>query len=380
MKIHEYQAKELFAAGGIPVPKGTVVTTPEEAERVAREIGKPVVVKAQVLVGGRGKAGGVKLADKPEQAREKARAILGMDIKGETVQKVLVAEAVEIATEIYVGVILDRATQKPLIMSSAEGGVEIEVTARENPEAIKRLSVDPVMGIHAFEARRIASELSSDIKIARQIASIIEKLYNVYRDVDASLAEINPLIVTPEGVVLAIDAKINIDDSALYRHPDIEAMRDLDAEDPGEVEARGEGLSYVHLDGNVGCVVNGAGLAMATMDLVKTYGGSPANFLDIGGSSRPEKVITAMGIILRDPNVKSILFNIFGGITRCDDVARGLVTAFEEMELKHPVVVRLTGTNEEEGREIIGKIHGLHTAETMDDAVKKAIELAGAAA
>ncbi len=360
----------------MPVPPGTVVTTAADAERVAREIGKPVVVKAQVLVGGRGKAGGVKLADTPEDAREKASQILGMDIKGETVHKVLITEAVDIASEIYVGVILDRGTQKPLIMSSAEGGVEIEVTARENPDAIKRLTVDPVMGIQPFEARRIASELVSDFKVARQIASIIEKLYNVYHDVDASLAEINPLIVTPEGKVLAIDAKINIDDSALYRHPDIEELRDLQAEDPGEVEARNEGLSYVHLEGNVGCVVNGAGLAMATMDLVKEYGGRPANFLDIGGSSRPEKVVTALNIILRDPSVKSILFNIFGGITRCDDVARGLVSAFEQMELKQPVVVRLTGTNEEEAREILDKLPALHTVETMDDAVKKAIELA----
>lgn len=376
MKIHEYQAKELFVRGGLPVPPGTVVTTPDEAEKVAAGIGKPVVVKAQVLVGGRGKAGGVKIAKTPAEAKEKAQAILGMDIKGETVHKVLVTEAVDIATEIYVGVILDRATQRPLVMSSAEGGVEIEVTAKENPDAIKRLTVDPVMGIQPFEARRIATALVDDFKVARQIASVIEKLYNVYRDVDASLAEINPLIVTPGGEVLAIDAKINIDDSALYRHADIEAMRDIQAEDPGEVEARGEGLSFVRLDGSVGCVVNGAGLAMATMDLVKHYGGQPANFLDIGGSSRPEKVVTAMNIILRDPNVKSILFNIFGGITRCDDVARGLVTAFEQMKLEHPVVVRLTGTNEAEGRTILEKIPSLHTSETMDDAVKKAIELA----
>jgi succinyl-CoA synthetase beta subunit len=376
MKIHEYQAKDLFAAGGIPVPAGTVVTTADEAEKVASDIGKPVVVKAQVLVGGRGKAGGVKLADTPADARAAAEAILGMDIKGETVHKVLVAEAVNIATEIYVGVILDRATQKPLIMSSAEGGVEIEVTAKENPDAIKRLTVDPLFGVQGFEARRVAGALVDDIKVARQIASIIEKLYNVYHSVDASLAEINPLIVTPEGQVLAIDAKINIDDSALYRHGNIEEMRDLQAEDPGEVEARGEGLSYVHLDGTVGCVVNGAGLAMATMDLVKTYGGQPANFLDIGGSSRPEKVVTALNIILRDPNVKSILFNIFGGITRCDDVARGLVEAFNQMDLKHPVVVRLTGTNEEAARKILEQLPSLHTAETMDEAVKKAIELA----
>jgi succinyl-CoA synthetase beta subunit len=377
VKIHEYQAKELFVRGGLPVPPGTVVTTAEGAETVAREIGKPVVVKAQVLVGGRGKAGGVKIAKTPEEAREKAEAILGMDIKGETVHKVLVTEAVDIATEIYVGIILDRSSQRPLIMSSAEGGVEIEVTARENPDAIKRLTVDPRMGVQPFEARRVATALVDDFKVARQIASVIEKLYDVYRDVDASLAEINPLIVTPAGEVLAIDAKINIDDNALYRHTDIEAMRDLEAEDAGEVEARNEGLSYVHLDGNVGCVVNGAGLAMATMDLVKHYGGKPANFLDIGGSSRPEKVIAALNIILRDANVKSILFNIFGGITRCDDVARGLVTAFEQMELKQPVVVRLTGTNETEARELLAKeLPSLHTAETMDAAVEKAIELA----
>lgn len=376
MKIHEYQAKELFVRGGIPVPDGTVVTTPDDAEKVARKIGKPVVVKAQVLVGGRGKAGGVKLANTPEEAKDKASQILGMDIKGETVHKVLVTQAVDIAKEIYLGVILDRSTQRPLIMSSAEGGVEIEVTARENPEAIKRLVVDPMTGVLPFQARRIAAALVDDFKVAGQIASIIQKLYDVYYDVDASLAEINPLIVTPEGQVLAIDAKINIDDSALYRHPDIEAMRDLQAEDPGEVDARKEDLSYVHLGGSVGCVVNGAGLAMATMDMVKTYGGQPANFLDIGGSSRPEKVVAALNIILRDPDVKSILFNIFGGITRCDDVARGLLTAFDQMDLKLPVVVRLTGTNEAEGREILNQIPSLHTAETMDDAVKKAIELA----
>jgi succinyl-CoA synthetase beta subunit len=377
MKIHEYQAKELFRAGGMPVPPGTVVTSPEEAERAAAKIGKPVVVKAQVLVGGRGKAGGVKIAKSPAEAKEKAQAILGMDIKGETVQKVLVTEAVDIATEIYVGVIMDRARQQPLIMTSAEGGVEIEVTAKENPEAIKRLHVDPLYGVQPFASRRVAAQLHDDIKVVRQIATIIEKLYNVYHHVDASLAEINPLIVTPEGEVLAIDAKINIDDNALYRHPDIEEMRDHDAEDSGEAEARDAGLSFVRLEGNVGCIVNGAGLAMATMDLVKHYGGRPANFLDIGGSSRPEKVITALNIILRDKDVRSILFNIFGGITRCDDVARGLVTAFEEMKLDLPVVVRLTGTNEEEAREILKQLPALHTAETMDEAVQKAIDLAG---
>ena len=377
MKIHEYQAKEFFAAAGIPVPSGRVVTTPEDAKKAAEEIGKPVVVKAQVLVGGRGKAGGVKLAKDPGEAKARAQEILGMDIKGEKVEKVLVTEAVDIAKEIYVGIILDRSSQKPLIMSSSEGGVEIEVVAKEKPEAIHRLAIDPLVGMLGFEARDIAMKLDPDFKVARQIATIIEKLYTVYTHTDASLAEINPLIVTPQGEVKAIDAKINIDDSALYRHKNIEEMRDLSAEDAGEVKARDAGLSFVRLAGNVGCIVNGAGLAMATMDLVKTYGGEPANFLDIGGSSNPDKVVNAMEIILEDKNVKSILFNIFGGITRCDDVARGLKTAFEQSGgLKIPVVVRLTGTNEEEGKRILSEIPSLHTADTMDDAVKTAIKLA----
>jgi succinyl-CoA synthetase beta subunit len=376
MKIHEYQAKEFFEAAGIPVPQGRVVTTPDDAKKAAEEIGQPVVVKAQVLVGGRGKAGGVKLAKNPAEAREKATEILGLDIKGETVEKVLVTEAVDIDREIYVGIILDRRSQKPLIMSSSEGGVEIEVVAKEKPEAIHRVSVDPLDGLLSFQARGIAQKLDGDFKVARQIGTIIEKLYKVYTDTDASLAEINPLIVTPEGDVKAIDAKINIDDSALYRQKRVSEMRDLSAEDPGETSAREAGLSFVRLSGNVGCVVNGAGLAMATMDLVKTYGGEPANFLDIGGSSNPEKVVNAMNIILADKSVRAVLFNIFGGITRCDDVARGLLAAFEELKLEVPVVVRLTGTNEAEAKEILGDLKTLHTADTMDDAVKKAIELA----
>jgi succinyl-CoA synthetase beta subunit len=376
MKVHEYQAKELFARFGIPVPGGRVVTTPAQAEAAAAEAGKPVVVKAQVLVGGRGKAGGVQIARTPAEAKEKAAQILGLDIKGEKVQKVLVTEAVDIAREIYVGVILDRRAQRPLVMASAEGGVEIEVTAKEKPSAIHRMSVDPLRGVEPFAARRLALALVGDPELARPTADIIEKLYRVYEATDASLAEINPLVVTRDRRVLAIDAKLNFDDNALYRHPDIEALRDLEAEDAGETQARAEGLSFVRLSGQVGCIVNGAGLAMATMDLVKEYGGQPANFLDIGGSSRPEKVITALSIILEDRSVRSILFNIFGGITRCDDVARGLVTAFREMNLKLPVVVRLTGTNEAEAREILKQIPSLHTAETMDDAVRKAIQLA----
>jgi len=376
MNIHEYQAKEIFARFGIPVPPGTVVTTPAEAESVAAKIGRPVVVKAQVLVGGRGKAGGVKIAQTPAEAKEKAAQILGMDIKGEKVQKVLITEAVDIAREIYVGVVMDRRAQKPLIMASAEGGVEIEITAVEKPQAIKRVHVDPLYGVQSFAARNLAAELADNAEQAKPMTDIIEKLYRVFMETDASLAEINPLVVTKDGRVLAIDAKLNFDDNALYRHADIEAMRDTDAEDAGETTARAEGLSFVRLSGNVGCIVNGAGLAMATMDLVKEYGGQPANFLDIGGSSRPEKVVTALTIITSDKSVRSILFNIFGGITRCDDVARGLVTAFNQMDLKLPVVVRLTGTNEKEAREILKQLPSLHTAETMDEAVKKAIQLA----
>lgn len=377
MKIHEYQAKELFRAEGIPVPPGDLATNADEAHRAAQQYGKAVVVKSQVLVGGRGKAGGVKLAKDADEARRAAESILGMDIKGLTVDKVLVTEAVDIADEIYLAVIMDRATQRPLIMASAAGGVEIEQVARENPEAIHRLAVDPLYGVLPFQSRALASQLHKDFAVVKQIAAIVEKLYRVFVGVDASLAEINPLVVTTSGEVVAIDAKVNIDDNALYRQRSIEAMRDAAAEDPGEAEARKMGLSFVRLSGNVGCVVNGAGLAMATMDLVKTLGGEPANFLDIGGSSNPEKVVTALNIILGDANVKSIFINIFGGITRCDDVARGLVTAFERTNLELPVVVRLTGTNEEEAREILGKI-SLTTASTMDEGVEKAIELAGA--
>ncbi len=375
MKIHEYQAKELFRREGIPVPRGKVVTTPDEAFDVAKEYGMTVVVKAQVLVGGRGKAGGVKLAKTPDEAKAHAESILGMDIKGLTVEKVLVTEAVDIATEIYLGVIMDRRSQRPLIMASAAGGVEIEEVAKENPEAIHRLSVDPLRGVVPFQGRALAGALHDDFAVVRQIATIIEQLCRVFDSTDASLAEINPLVVTPSGDVVAIDAKINIDDSALYRQTGVDEMRDLSAEDPGEVEARKADLSFVKLQGNVGCVVNGAGLAMATMDLIQAYGGKPANFLDIGGSSNPQKVVTALNIILRDPNVKSIFINIFGGITRCDDVARGLVTAFKELNLKQPIVVRLTGTNEDEAKEILAEM-SLEAASTMDEGVMKAIELA----
>ncbi len=377
MKIHEYQAKQVFAENGIPVPAGELATTPLEARDIAERLDKPVMVKAQVHVGGRGKAGGIKFAENPEAAKVLAQGILGMDIKGLKVQKVLVTAAEEIASESYVGIILDRATKEPVIMVSAEGGVDIEEVAAKTPEKIFKAYVNPIIGLQAYQARNLAYRLYREAGLVRQAADIIMKLYQVFWKVDASLAEINPLITNPHGNVIALDAKINIDDNGLYRQSVIAAMRDLDAEEPAEIEAREADLSYVKLDGNIGCVVNGAGLAMATMDLVKRYGGQPANFLDIGGSSSPGKVVSAMKIILSDPNVEAILINIFGGITRCDDVAHGIVEAFRQFQPKVPVVVRLTGTNEKEAADILQSVN-LPFADTLDNVVKKAIELARA--
>lgn len=376
MKVHEYQARQIFADHGMPVPRGEVTSSNVEAQEIAARFNAPVMVKAQVLVGGRGKAGGVKYAENPEAARVLATNILGMDIKGETVQKVLISEAVDILSESYVGIILDRATQRPVIMVSPAGGVDIEEVAAKTPEKIFTLAVDPVVGLREFQARNLAYKLYRDISQVRQATDIIMKLYQVFWNVDASLVEINPLITTPGGDVLAIDAKINIDDNGLFRRPDIAAMRDLDAEVPEEVKARDADLSFVKLDGNIGCIVNGAGLAMATMDLVKRYGGEPANFLDIGGSSNPRKVVAAMEIILSDPQVRSILINIFGGITRCDDVANGIVEAFAQLKPSVPVVVRLTGTNEKEAQKILASVN-LPSEDTLDKVVKKAIELSG---
>jgi succinyl-CoA synthetase beta subunit len=375
MKIHEYQAREIFRNYGIPIPRSGVAATVEEAEAISRELGVRVVIKAQVHVGGRGKAGGVKFASGPAEVREVAGKILGMNIKGLTVRKVLVSESVDVTSEAYLGVIVDRRTQRPVVMVSAAGGIDIEEVARETPEKIHKLAVDPLLGLLPHQARQLAFQLYADSRLALKAAPVIEKLYHAFQGVDASLAEINPFVTTPGGDVLAIDAKINLDDNALYRRADLEALRDLEAEEPAEVEARKMGLSYVKLDGNIGCCVNGAGLAMATMDLIKSYGGEPANFLDIGGSSNPAKVTTAMRIILRDPNVRAILFNIFGGITRCDDVAQGIVESFSSMEIPVPVVVRLTGTNEDKAREILKKTT-LVAARTMADGAQMSIELA----
>jgi len=378
MNIHEYQAKEILREHGIPVPPGEVARTPEEAERLARKIGGMTVVKAQVHTGGRGKAGGVKLAADATATREAAAAILGMEINGLTVDRVLVTPAVDIVSEAYVGIILDRVSQCPVFMVSAEGGVDIEEVAKINPGAITRVAVDPRYGLLPHQAMALAFSLYSDLKLARQAGRIITGLYDAYIAAGATLAEINPLIVNEAGEVLAIDAKMNIDDNALFRMPEIEAMRDLESEDPAETRARDAGLSYVQLDGNVGCCVNGAGLAMATMDLVKYYGGSPANFLDIGGSSNPDKVVTALEIITADPNVKSILFNIFGGITRCDDVANGIVEATKRIELDMPITIRLTGTNEEQAVEIL-RNNGFTAMTDMDEVVKRGVELAASA-
>lgn len=376
MKIHEYQAKEIFKRFGIPVPDGKVATTPEEAEKIANELGSPLVVKAQVHVGGRGKAGGVKLVKTPEEAKEAASKILGLDIKGLTVKKVLITKAIDIKDEAYIGYIVDRRSKKPLVMISAAGGIDIEEVARETPEKIHKFVIDPFYGLLPHQAMELALKLYNDIKLVRKAADVILKLYKAFISVDASLSEINPFVVTPEGEIWAVDAKINIDDNALVRHPDIEEMRDVTEAEKKELDAKSKGLSYIKLDGNIGCVVNGAGLAMATMDLIKKYGGEPANFLDIGGSSSPEKVVNALNILISDKNVKSIFFNIFGGITRCDDVANGIVEALSKLTINLPIVIKLAGTNEDEAKKILSQTE-LITAASMADGAKKSIEIAG---
>jgi len=379
VNLHEYQARELLKAAGVPMFDGDVASTPDEAATIAKRLGGKVVVKAQVHTGGRGKAGGVKLAATPDEAREHASRILGMTIKDLVVQKVLVVPAADIATEAYVGLIMDRATQRPVFMVSAAGGVDIEEVAATAPEKITRLAVDPVYGLLPHQALSLAFTLYSDIKQVRTTARIMEQLYDVFVSNGASLAEINPLVTTPEGSVVALDAKVSIDDNELDRRPDLAALRDESAEEPSEVMARHAGLTFIKLDGNVGCVVNGAGLAMATMDLVKYYGGEPANFLDIGGSSNPEKVVNALRIITSDSAVKAILFNIFGGITRTDDVANGIVAATREFKVNVPIVIRLTGTNEKEAFRILEGV-GMTALSDMDDAVRRVVALAKEAA
>jgi succinyl-CoA synthetase beta subunit len=375
MNIHEYQAKEILRQHGIPVPPGDVATSPEEAEAAARRYGGTVVVKAQVHAGGRGKAGGVKLAASPEEARDHAGRILGMQIKGLTVDRVLVTPAEEIASEAYVGVIVDRASRAPVFMVSREGGVDIEEVAARSPQAIRRLAVDPRYGLLPHQAYWLAASLYDDVAQQRACAAIMRSLYDAFIDSGASLAEINPLITTRDGHVKAIDAKMNIDDNELFRRPAIEALRDTSSEPPAETTAREASLTYIKLDGSIGAVVNGAGLAMATMDLIKFHGGDPANFLDIGGSSNPDKVVNALRIITSDPAVKVILFNIFGGITRCDDVANGIVEATRRIDIDVPLVIRLTGTNEQEGVRIL-EAAGFEASTSMDEVVEQAVVLA----
>jgi succinyl-CoA synthetase beta subunit len=378
VKLQEYRSKEILARHGVPLLAGRTATTPDEARAAAADIGGPVVVKAQVLVGGRGKAGGVKLAATPDQAAERAGEIIGLDIKGVTVKTVLVAPAADIAQEFYLGLILDRARRAITVIASAEGGVEIEETARTNPDAILRLPLHPLIGLQEHESRRIGFFLGIPAELRRDFAAIMRGLFAAFTESDADLAEINPLVITGDGRLLALDAKIVLDDSALARHPDLEAMRDLNEEEPSEIAAREAGISFIKLDGDIGCMVNGAGLAMTTMDLVKLAGGEPANFLDIGGGAKADKVTAAFRIILDDPNVKAILINIFGGITRGDEVARGIVEARQRIQREVPMVVRIVGTNAEEAKPILAEA-SLITADSLDDAAAKAVEAARAA-
>jgi succinyl-CoA synthetase beta subunit len=372
MKLHEYQSKQIFSRYGIPIPRGRVATTADEARAIAHELGGRVVIKSQVLVGGRGKAGGIKLAKDPREAEDLATQILSMEIKGLPVRKVLVDEAANISKEIYLGITNDRSARRPVMMASAAGGVEIEEVARNTPEKIIKSHIDPLLGLKDYQARDIAIGIDLPKLHWKMFNQIAIGLWHAYQDCDATLAEINPLVVTDDNRLLALDGKMLVDDNALFRHADLADLRDLDVEAPAEVEARKYGLSFIKLDGNIGCMVNGAGLAMTTMDIIKLFGGEPANFLDIGGGAGSDKVAAAMKIILTDPNVKAVLLNIFGGITRCDEVARGILVAIDEVKPRVPMVVRLVGTNAEEGLKIISEANMI-TADTLVDAAKKAV-------
>jgi len=379
MDLYEYQGKQLFKQFGIPVSDGRLATTPEEARRAAEELGGPVVVKAQVLTGGRGKAGGVKLAEDPADAERKTKDIIGLDIRGHVVEKVWIETASDIAKEYYLSVTFDRGAKQPLFMFTMQGGVEIEEVAANDPDALVRLHVDPLEGYQPWIARRLVyGARVDDPGEQKQIAAIVEQLYRCFVESDAMLTEINPLIVTPAGEVKALDSKFTVDDSALYRHPDIAEFRDTSAADPLESFAREKGVTYVKLDGDVGILGNGAGLSMSTVDVVVVAGGRPANFCDLGGGGSAEGVVDALEVITRDPQVKSIFFNIFGGITRCDEVARGILEALDRMQIDVPIVVRLDGTNAEEGRRILAEAAppNLHVEPTMLDAARKAVELA----
>jgi len=379
LDLHEYQGKELFRRYGIPVSDGLLATSPGEARAAAETLGGQVVVKAQVLIGGRGKAGGIKLASTPDEAEARATEILGMDIRGHTVSKVWIEQASDIAREYYLSLTFDRSAKKPLFMFTTQGGVDIEEVAESHADALVKLHVDPLEGCHAWNARRLVYEAGiDDSSQQKQIATIVLKLYDAFVGADAMLCEINPLIVTPAGEVRALDSKFTVDDNALFRHADIAEMRDVAGSDPLEVLAREKGVTYVKLDGEVGVLGNGAGLTMSTVDVVTFVGGRPANFCDLGGGGDAQGVVDALEVITRDAQVRSIFFNIFGGITRCDEVARGILQAVEQMGLEQPIVVRLDGTNADEGRRILGEaaLANLHAEATMLDGARRAVELA----
>jgi len=382
MDLLEYQGKQLFARHGVPISPGAAATTVDEAVAAADEIGYPVVVKAQVLIGGRGKAGGIKLAGDTGEARQHAEAILGMDIRGHTVNELWIEKASDIASEYYASFVFDRAAKATLAMLSTQGGVDIEEVAESSPHAIAKLHVDPLIGFQDFHGRRLCFEAGVDRDVVRPIGALLASLYEAYESEEAMLVEVNPLIITPDREVRALDAKVTLDDNALFRHADNAALRNAGAEDPQEQMASERGLTYVKLDGDIGVLGNGAGLVMSTLDVVAQAGGRPANFLDAGGGSKAEAITSAVEVILSDPKVKAVLFNIFGGITRCDEVARGLITAFEQIKPTVPFVVRLDGTNGEEGRALLAeaKLPNVHTESTMDGAARKVVELAGGAA
>src|SRR6185503_1779629 len=378
MDLLEYQGKQLFAKHGVPVPDGRPATTVPEAVEAAEALGYPVVIKAQVQIGGRGKAGGIKLANGREEAEQHAEAILGMDIRGLTVHEVWVEQASEIDEEYYAAIVFDRSAKQPMAMLSRMGGMDVEAVAEEDPEAMRMLHVDPLLGFQAFHGRRLAFEAGIAADVIRPVGAMLGKLYEVFVAEDATLVEVNPLLITKAREVVALDAKVTIDDNALYRHPDVAELRDASTEDPQERMAKERGLTYVKLDGNVGILGNGAGLVMSTLDVVAQAGGSPANFLDAGGGSKAEAITSAVEVILSNPNVKAVLFNIFGGITRGDEVARGLVEAFNQIKPSVPFVVRLDGTNDEEGRRILAEaaLPNVHAAATMNEAAEKVVELA----
>jgi succinyl-CoA synthetase beta subunit len=375
MKLHEYQSKQIFSKYNIPIPRGRVATNAVEAKQIADELNTRVVIKSQVLVGGRGKAGGIRLAKDSREAEEIAQQILTMEIKGLPVRKVLVDEASTIDKEIYLGITNDRAVRKPVMMASEAGGVDIEEVARTHPEKIIKIHIDPFLGLRDYQSRRIAEGINLPHSYWRTFGTIANGLWRAYEDHDATLAEINPLVITSANQLLALDGKMIIDDNALFRHPDLAEMRDIDEEAPSEAEARKYGLSFIKLNGNIGCLVNGAGLAMTTMDIIKLFGGEPANFLDIGGGASADKVAAALRIILSDPNVKAILFNVFGGITRGDEVARGIIAALADIKTSVPMVTRLVGTNAEEGRKILASANMI-TADTLVEAAQKTVAIA----